>query len=114
MQPARSYIFLIEFAVTWAFCQCNIPAMHRFIRQCHVTCLLGMFALAQVGRAAEDYFPPPDTAGGWRAAIELSQAMTVGGVNTQKLDMAFDYASRTSQHGGLLVVRHGYLVYEKY
>ena len=40
--------------------------------------------------------------------------MNMAGVNTQKLDMAFDYASRTSQHGGLLVVRHGYLVYEKY
>ena len=32
----------------------------------------------------------------------------------RKLDYAFEYASRSSQHGGLLVVRHGYLVYEKY
>jgi CubicO group peptidase (beta-lactamase class C family) len=31
-----------------------------------------------------------------------------------RLDQAFEYAKRSSPHGGLLVVRHGYLVYEKY
>ena len=31
-----------------------------------------------------------------------------------ELDRAFEYAQRTSQHGGLLVVRHGWLVYERY
>ncbi len=35
-------------------------------------------------------------------------------MDLQKLDWAFDYAPRSSQHGGLLVARHGYLVYEKY
>ncbi len=34
------------------------------------------------------------------------------GVDKQKLDEAFEYVQNTSQHGGLLVVRHGYLVYE--
>ena len=38
----------------------------------------------------------------------------MGGIDTGKLDAAFDYAQQTSQHGGLLVVRHGYLVYERY
>ena len=36
------------------------------------------------------------------------------GMDLQKLDYAFEYASRSSQHGGLVVVRRGYLVYEKY
>ena len=36
------------------------------------------------------------------------------GIDLRKLDQAFDYASRSSQHGGLLVVRHGWLVYERY
>ena len=36
------------------------------------------------------------------------------GVDKQKLDEAFEYVQNTSQHGGLLVVRHGYLVYERY
>ncbi len=30
------------------------------------------------------------------------------------MDAAFDYVQQTSQHGGLLVVRHGHLVYERY
>ena len=35
-------------------------------------------------------------------------------IDTARLDQAFEYAQRSSQHGGLLVVRHGWLVYEKY
>ena len=31
-----------------------------------------------------------------------------------RLDQAFEYAQRTSRHGGLLVVRHGWLAYERY
>jgi CubicO group peptidase (beta-lactamase class C family) len=31
-----------------------------------------------------------------------------------RLDQAFEFTQRCSQNGGLLVVRHGYLVYEKY
>ncbi len=31
-----------------------------------------------------------------------------------RLDLAFRYAQQTNAHGGLLVVRHGHLVYEKY
>jgi CubicO group peptidase (beta-lactamase class C family) len=31
-----------------------------------------------------------------------------------RLDQAFEFEKETSQHGGLVVVRHGYLVYEKY
>lgn len=43
-----------------------------------------------------------------------AQIHKVAGMDLTKLDYAFDYASRSSQHGGLVVVRHGYLVYEKY
>jgi len=60
------------------------------------------------------YFPPPDAAGGWRTPKDAAQALDVGGVDKAKLDYAFDYASRTSPHGGLLVARHGWLVYERY
>jgi CubicO group peptidase (beta-lactamase class C family) len=35
-------------------------------------------------------------------------------VNTAKLDEAFDYVQTTTKHGGLLVARHGWLVYERY
>jgi CubicO group peptidase (beta-lactamase class C family) len=35
-------------------------------------------------------------------------------MDLHRLDQAFDFTQRCSQSGGLLVVRHGYLVYEKY
>ena len=63
---------------------------------------------------AHDYFPPPDSQGGWRTLKDGAQIRKVAGMDLTRLNYAFDYASRTSQHGGLLVVRHGYLVYEKY
>jgi CubicO group peptidase (beta-lactamase class C family) len=68
-------------------------------------------ARAAVG---EEYFPPPDSAGGWRKLKEPAEVLRVAGMDSRKLDQAFEYASRTSQHGGLLVARRGWLVYEKY
>lgn len=75
-------------------------------------CLAAISSLAALG--AEVYFPPPDSAGGWRTLKSPAEVRKVAGINVQRLDQAFDYAQRTSQHGGLLVVRHGWLVYEKY
>jgi len=63
-----------------------------------------------------DYYPPPDSHGGWRSLISHSgnKFGAIEGVDRKKLDEAFEYAKTTSQHGGLLVVRHGWLVYERY
>ncbi|WP_410964951.1 hypothetical protein, partial [Salmonella sp. SAL4435] len=63
---------------------------------------------------AGDYFPPPDAKGGWRTLTDPAKIRTVAGIDTRKLDEAFEYIQQTSQHGGLLVVRHGQLVYERY
>src|SRR6266404_1843195 len=63
---------------------------------------------------ADSYFPPPDSSGGWRTLKGPAEILKTAGMDLVKLDQAFEYASRSSQHGGLLVVRHGYLVYEKY
>jgi CubicO group peptidase (beta-lactamase class C family) len=63
---------------------------------------------------AGEYFPPSDSQGGWRKIDDPSTALKTTGIDVSKLDQAFQYASRSSQHGGLLVVRHGYLVFEKY
>ncbi|WP_031497792.1 serine hydrolase domain-containing protein [Bryobacter aggregatus] len=62
----------------------------------------------------EDYFPKPDSAGGWRTLKDAAAIRKTAGLDLRRLDQAFDYATRTSQHGGLLVVRHGWLVYERY
>jgi CubicO group peptidase (beta-lactamase class C family) len=63
---------------------------------------------------AHNYFPPPDAKGGWRTLKDSAAIQAKGGIDVQKLDDAFQYVQQSSQHGGLLVVRHGYLVYEKY
>ena len=71
--------------------------------------------LAARAAASEDlYFPSSDTQGGWRALENASEIRTLTGIDKARLDEAFQYTQTSSQHGGLLVVRHGYLVYEKY
>ena len=64
--------------------------------------------------APPDYFPPPDSAGGWRTLRDPVEIRQRTGIDVTRLDQAFEYTRRTSQHGGLLVVRHGWLVYERY
>jgi CubicO group peptidase (beta-lactamase class C family) len=72
----------------------------------------GLFSLFPA--LAQDYFPAPDSSGGWRTLSDAAKIRATTGIDTRKLDLAFEYAKRTSPHGGLLVVRHGYLVYERY
>lgn len=64
--------------------------------------------------AADSYFPPPDAQGGWRTISDSTKIRKVTKIDTHKLDEAFDYVQQTTQHGGLLVVRHGHLLYERY
>ncbi|MDX1981971.1 MAG: serine hydrolase [Bryobacteraceae bacterium] len=75
-----------------------------------------IFALASALAAygASPYFPPPDSAGGWRTLTGASNIRKHTAIDVARLDEAFRYIQQTSQHGGLLVVRHGYLVYERY
>ncbi len=61
-----------------------------------------------------DYFPPPDSEGGWRTLKDAKEIRDKAGMDLPKLEQAFDFTQRCSQNGGLLVVRHGYLVFEKY
>lgn len=76
--------------------------------------LVACFCLTLAIHAADPYFPPPDSDGGWRTLSNPSGVLSTAGIDTHRLDQAFEYAQRTSQHGGLVVVRHGWLVYEKY
>lgn len=73
-----------------------------------------LYAFPLILLAGEDYFPKPDAEGGWRTLKDAAQVRKVAGMDLNRLDQAYEYAQRSSQHGGLLVARHGYLVYEKY
>jgi CubicO group peptidase (beta-lactamase class C family) len=59
-------------------------------------------------------FPPPDSEGGWPTALDQDEVRRVGGMNRLELDETFEYIKRSSKNGGLLVVRRGRLVYERY
>jgi hypothetical protein len=63
---------------------------------------------------AEEYFPPPDSEGGWRVPKDAAQARELAGVDPVRLDQAGEQCQRCTAHGGLLVVHRGYLVFEKY
>ncbi len=69
---------------------------------------------ARTAAGDELYFPPADAQGGWRTLNQPAEIRTLTGIDKSRLDEAFQYTQTTSQHGGLLVLRHGYLVYEKY
>src|ERR1035438_4814299 len=60
------------------------------------------------------YYPPADTKGGWRTLKDEAELRRITGLDPAKLDEAFEFTKDTTQHGGLLVVRHGYLAYERY
>src|SRR5436190_9980550 len=60
------------------------------------------------------YFPPADSKGGWRKATESPATASIVGMDRKKLDEAFEIAARSTKNGGLLVVRRGWLVYERY
>jgi CubicO group peptidase (beta-lactamase class C family) len=72
-----------------------------------------LLPLVASGRAA-DYFPPPDSQGGWRTVTDAVEMREKAGMDLPKLEQAFDFTQRCSQNGGLLVVRRGYLVFERY
>src|SRR2546426_11908516 len=63
---------------------------------------------------AADYFPSPDNAGGWRTATNAAQARELAGMDQPRLEQAWEFTQRCTQNGGLLVVRNGWLVFEKY
>src|SRR5262245_18246339 len=64
--------------------------------------------------ALASYFPPPDSASGWRTATNAAQVRERAGMDLPRLEQAWEFTQRCTQNGALLVVRNGYLVFEKY
>lgn len=71
-------------------------------------------ALRRLTAQSVGYFPPPDSQGGWRSLQDEGEIRRVAGMDKQKLDEAFAFIQGSTKHGGLLVARHGWLVYEEY
>lgn len=64
--------------------------------------------------AAADYFPPPDSQGGWRTLPDARSLRRKAGVDLARLEQAWEQCQRCSANTGLVIVRKGYLVWEKY
>lgn len=83
-----------------------------------VVCVAGAFSCTQRSAGEQEdkaaYFPPPDSAGGWRTLVDPDDIREKAGLDKAKLDSAFAFIRTTTRNGGLLVLRHGYLVYEQY
>lgn len=74
---------------------------------------LAVVGIGASSRAA-GYFPPPDKDGGWRTLKGADKIRREAGMDLDRLERAYDFTQRCSQNGGLLVVRRGYLVFERY
>lgn len=91
-----------------------MPNSFRIVSKASLGAILILWGQQIALPAADPYFPPPDAQGGWRTLTDPEQVRDKAGMELRRLHQAFAYIQETSQHGGLLVVRHGYLVYEKY
>jgi CubicO group peptidase (beta-lactamase class C family) len=80
-----------------------------------IALLLGVAtSLGWLSSTAAEYFPPPDASGGWRTLNAAKEIRKSAGMDLHRLEQAYDFTQRGTQNGGLLVVRHGYLVLERY
>jgi CubicO group peptidase (beta-lactamase class C family) len=79
-----------------------------------ITAAGGSIEESSAAKTARHYFPPPDTAGGWRTPGSAAEARRLTGIDVAKLDDALAVAKASTKNGGILVVRNGWLVYEKY
>lgn len=76
--------------------------------------LFSFFLPATVLAGAQDYFPLPDSKGGWRTLNDPNEIRMKAGLDIKRLETAYKVCERGTPNGGLLVVRRGYLVFEKY
>jgi CubicO group peptidase (beta-lactamase class C family) len=63
---------------------------------------------------SQTYYPPSDLNGGWRMLHDPREIKEKAGIDVTRLDAAFEYLKEDTKNGGLLVLRDGWLVYEKY
>lgn len=83
------------------------------MRPTHAFLVVLLLSVVASSRAA-DYFPPPDSEGGWRTLRDAGEIRAQAGLDLSRLEDAYNICERATANGGLLVVRRGWLVFEKY
>src|SRR4051794_17547576 len=91
-----------------------ISLPHRLWRSIRTPAFLGIAITAVCLAQGSNYFPPADAAGGWRTLKDPAEIRQLTALDFSRLEDAFEFTQRCTQNGGLLVVRHGYLVFERY
>lgn len=91
------------------------------MRRIHTIGVLVALVIFPPGQTAEpqklpnaNYFPTADSRGGWRSVQSADDVRRVADMDRERLDRAFEFIKGTSKNGGLLVMRRGWLVYERY
>jgi hypothetical protein len=59
------------------------------------TALIALSVFAQPLHAA-DYFPPPDSDGGWRTLKEPQQVRELAGIDAKRLENALDFTASST------------------
>lgn len=80
----------------------------------HLVLCLSLVFVSTAALTADLYFPPPDSEGGWREAKDAKTCRDKAGMDLTKLEVAGVLTERSTAHGGLVVVRRGWLCFERY
>src|SRR5262245_40781162 len=62
----------------------------------------------------QNYYPPPESVGGWRALVDSAQARTVAGIDLTALAPARAWNAQHGVASVVVIIRRGYLVAEWY
>jgi len=60
----------------------------------------------------DSYFPPLESAGGWRVAGSADRALELAGMDLDALEPAHIWNAATGFASSVLIIRHGYVVAE--
>jgi len=97
------------------------PHIQQWRQRVALILLLGAGWTVQASAQFGEYFPPPESEGGWRSLVEVDQPVTfaqqrqvqdVAGVDFQSLEQAWKYCRSFDTLDSLLVIRRGWIVGE--
>jgi len=92
-----------------------MPLLNSFtkIRSAFIFLLATLPAQGHAAPAPDNYFPPPESRGGWRKLANGGELRQLGGVDPAKLEALREWLLVSDDRNfGAIVVRHGYVVLE--